>query len=347
MGTCTKKYQVFVSSTYEDLLEERQEIMQALLELDCIPSGMELFPAADEDQWSLIKGVIDDCDYYIVIIAGRYGTVNADGVSYTEIEYRYAAERHKPIIAFLHKNPDQLPYSKTERSEQGREKLAEFKELAQKKMCKYWDDSKDLASIVTKSLFFLQRKHPGVGWVRGDTIANDENIAELLKLKNEVERLKNMLAEIETTPPTGTENLAQGQDLFTIPCHFLASDSTGTNVNMRHDLKISWDDLFSEVAPMLLHEHAEHDIWNRLEELFLRVANQALKNDKRYSDCKSNAMDVETRFYETIILQFYALGLIRQTLRQSKIITYSYWELTGYGKALMTRLRAISKPLTK
>ena len=47
-----KRYQVFVSSTYADLQDERQEVMQALLELDCIPAGMELFPAANEDQWT-------------------------------------------------------------------------------------------------------------------------------------------------------------------------------------------------------------------------------------------------------------------------------------------------------
>lgn len=64
-----KKYQVFVSSTYEDLQEERQEVMHVLLELDCIPSGMELFPAANDSQWELIKGVIDDCDYYVVMMA--------------------------------------------------------------------------------------------------------------------------------------------------------------------------------------------------------------------------------------------------------------------------------------
>lgn len=68
------RYQVFVSSTYEDLKAERQEVMHALLELDCIPAGMELFPAANEDQWSLIKKVIKECDYYIVISAGRYGS---------------------------------------------------------------------------------------------------------------------------------------------------------------------------------------------------------------------------------------------------------------------------------
>lgn len=47
-----KRFQVFVSSTYEDLQEERKEVMQALLELDCIPAGMELFPASSEDQWT-------------------------------------------------------------------------------------------------------------------------------------------------------------------------------------------------------------------------------------------------------------------------------------------------------
>ena len=75
-----KKYQVFVSSTYQDLLEERQEVMQALLELECIPVGMELFPAADDDQWTLIKGLIKDCDYYVLIVGGRYGSISPAGI---------------------------------------------------------------------------------------------------------------------------------------------------------------------------------------------------------------------------------------------------------------------------
>src|SRR5215471_10666556 len=104
-----RRYQVFVSSTYADLQDERQEVMQALLELDCIPAGMELFPAANEDQWTLIKKVIDDCDYYIVIGAGRYGSIGPSGQSYTEMEYRYALEQGKPVIGFLHKDIGKLP----------------------------------------------------------------------------------------------------------------------------------------------------------------------------------------------------------------------------------------------
>ena len=114
-----RKYQVFVSSTYEDLRQERQEVIHALLELDCIPSGMELFPAADEDQWSLITGVIDECDYYILILGGRYGSTGGDGAGYTEMEYQYALKTGKPIIAFLHKDPDSLPKKDTEQSEEG------------------------------------------------------------------------------------------------------------------------------------------------------------------------------------------------------------------------------------
>jgi hypothetical protein len=55
-----RRYQVFVSSTYKDLRKERAKVTEALLQLDCFPAGMELFPAAGEDSWSLIKQVIDD-----------------------------------------------------------------------------------------------------------------------------------------------------------------------------------------------------------------------------------------------------------------------------------------------
>lgn len=85
-----RRYQVFISSTYMDLVDERREVIQALLEMDCLPAGMEMFPAANDDQWTLIQQVIDESDYYVVIVGGRYGSVAPDGISYTEKEYDYA-----------------------------------------------------------------------------------------------------------------------------------------------------------------------------------------------------------------------------------------------------------------
>ncbi|WP_420830026.1 DUF4062 domain-containing protein [Croceicoccus hydrothermalis] len=78
------RYQVFVSSTFTDLKEERAEVIQAPWEMDCIPTGMEAFVASNEDQWSGIQKVIDESDYYVLIIGGRYGSLTSEGISYTE-----------------------------------------------------------------------------------------------------------------------------------------------------------------------------------------------------------------------------------------------------------------------
>lgn len=49
-----KRLQVFVSSTYEDLKEERQAVIEAILTAGHIPAGMELFTAGDESQMQVI-----------------------------------------------------------------------------------------------------------------------------------------------------------------------------------------------------------------------------------------------------------------------------------------------------
>lgn len=128
-----KKYQVFVSSTFSDLIAERQEVMQALLELDCIPMGMEMFPAADDDQWTLIKGLIDDCDYYVLIQAGRYGSIGPEGKSYTQMEYEYALDNQLPIISFLHNDIGKIENGKSEKEPDSIKKLEDFRGLVQKK----------------------------------------------------------------------------------------------------------------------------------------------------------------------------------------------------------------------
>jgi hypothetical protein len=93
------KYQIFVSSTYEDLKEERDTAIKAILETGNIPVGMEMFSAGDEQQWELIKRQIEDCDYYVVIVAHRYGSMDGS-ISYTEKEYDFAVEKKIPILGF-------------------------------------------------------------------------------------------------------------------------------------------------------------------------------------------------------------------------------------------------------
>ena len=136
-----QRYQVFVGSTFRDLEAERQEVLHALLELDCIPSGMELFPAANETQWNLIKRVIDACNYYVLILGGRYGSIGPDGIGYTEMEYRYALKTSKPVVAFLHRNPGKIIADNSETSAEGKQNLHAFRELVEKKLCKHWESA--------------------------------------------------------------------------------------------------------------------------------------------------------------------------------------------------------------
>ena len=111
----SKRYQVFVSSTYDDLKEERSKVIQALLNINCIPCGMEYFPAADEDAWNCIERLIPECDYYVVIVAGKYGSIPpGQQKSFTHLEYELAVEKGVPVLGLLHKTPAKLPHERCE-----------------------------------------------------------------------------------------------------------------------------------------------------------------------------------------------------------------------------------------
>jgi hypothetical protein len=177
-----KRYQVFVSSTYADLKDERQRVIQTLMELDCIPAGMELFPAADQDQFEFIKRVINDCDYYLVIVGGRYGSITAQGISYTEQEYHYALDRGLKVVALLHENPDLIPLGKSEQDPGLRSQLQSFRDkLAAGRLVRFWRTADELPGIVALSMSKTIRMFPAVGWVRADKIAAHAAIASAIK----------------------------------------------------------------------------------------------------------------------------------------------------------------------
>ncbi len=161
-----KKYQIFISSTFEDLKEERNEIIKAILELNHIPCSMEYFPASNQDQWTYITKMIDLCDYYIVLIAGKYGSEDENGTIYTQKEYKYAIDKNIPVIGFLYKDMSSLNPEKKENDAGKIKKLENFKTLVQKKLCRYWENNGELKGIVSTSLIHLIQEYPMPGWIR-------------------------------------------------------------------------------------------------------------------------------------------------------------------------------------
>ena len=336
-----KKYQVFVSSTYEDLKDERKEVIQALLEVDCIPVGMELFPAADDDQWSFIKNVIDECDYYVLILAGRYGSCAEDGMGYTEMEYRYALEKGKPIIAFLHENPETLPANKTEQEPDKRDRLKGFRGLVQKKVCRKWSTAKELGGLVSRSIMNLKKRSPATGWVRADSISDEDATREILRLRKEVEELREKLERATHSPPEGTESLAQGEDSIKIRFTYLHKISAFQGKKVSYEVELSWDKIFSVISPIMIDEAKERDIKGYLEKYIGKISGIKEREGESYASYK---LHIEEEDFDTIKVQFIALGLIEKSEKKRSLKERGvFWKLTPYGENYMIKLRAIKK----
>lgn len=341
-----KIYQVFVSSTYIDLQEERAEVMQALLELDCFPAGMELFPASNEDQWSLIKRVIDNCDYYILIIGGRYGSVDEDGMSYTEKEYRYALSQGKPIIAFLHKNPENIISKNTELTTEGREKLKQFRALAENKLVKYWENPAELGSIVSRSMINLIKQFPSDGWVRSNSLATESAMREILELRRENEELKQKLKLTAVSAPPETADLCQGDDIIDVTLTYNAYSSNSYNAKyLHHNVQTTWNSIFSVMSPHMTIECTENNMKKVIvDHLFSLAAEELLeiKTEKKYREISN--IDILNEDFQKIKIQFKALGLIVISSKNHSVTDKNkYWSLTDYGDYIMTQLIAKRK----
>lgn len=101
-------YQVFISSTYQDIKEERSEAIQTILERGLVPTGMEYFGQDRRLPWEVIRQWLDACDIVLLIIKNEYGTVCKDNKSYTQMEYEYAVEQNKPIIKIVFEESESI-----------------------------------------------------------------------------------------------------------------------------------------------------------------------------------------------------------------------------------------------
>jgi hypothetical protein len=327
-----RRYQIFVSSTFSDLTAERQAVMQALLNLNHFPAGMELFPASNEDQWALIKGVIDDSDYYLLVIGGRYGSTTEVGISFTEKEFDYAVEAGIPILAFIHEDPGSLPAKKTDQNDAARAKLDAFREKVKAgRHIKFWSTPENLETRVTQAVSAETKRNPREGWVRGNFSSDPTKLNEL---REEISQLKAALARARTQPPTGSEAYAQGSESFTVIVqHRKDYGDSWDNT----DVQLTWDDIFYELGPLLFNEASEQQLRNRLTEQILMYDDDFIRKSPKY-----HRIYVDS--FETIKIQLVALGLMQKSDRKHPPSdTATYWQATPYGEQYVMKLRALKK----
>lgn len=251
-----KKYQIFISSTYTDLIEVRKKIQETILSMYQFPIGMEMFSAGDEEQWEVIKETIDSSDYYVLIVGHRYGSETSEGISYTEKEYDYAKEKGVPILAFIRVR--NVPLMANEREDEPEKiiKLNNFiKKATSNKMCEFWNSKEDLALKVSVALNKQFNKKQRPGWIRADNVDFTEITNELMKLNQENRYLReengNLKSKLISKKPVINLGINNGEEL--------RLDYSKEDNNVKHQFRLL---SYKEVPKELKKYVTEEDINN-------------------------------------------------------------------------------------
>jgi hypothetical protein len=198
-----RKLQIFVSSTFEDMKDERQAAVDAMLRAGHIPAGMELFAAGDESQLKTIRRWIDDSDVFMLVLGGRYGSIEPkSGKSYIELEYDYAARKKKPLFAAINSKE----YLEAKVKSDGISAietthgvlLEAFRERVTQKICRFFKDATELKLIIFESLSNFERDEGLSGWIRGSDVLDPKaTLEEVSRLQAENASLRDQVAALQ------------------------------------------------------------------------------------------------------------------------------------------------------
>ena len=220
------KLQIFISSTYQDLISERQAAVESVLKAGHFPAGMELFTAGDKSQWEVIQRWITDSDIYMLILGGRYGSIEpTSGLSYTELEYDFAVSMGKPFFAVvitdvaLDCKVKTLGISCIEKDKP--DKLKAFRDKVLSKISSFFSDCKDIKLAVLETVPQLAREYELKGWVRATKIPDTEALTgELLRLQAENKTLQEKIAgqtkQLDKNKPSTTNEQKEFAELFDV-----------------------------------------------------------------------------------------------------------------------------------
>lgn len=186
-----KKYQVFVSSTFDDLKEERSQVYESILSMGHIPVGMEYFGSRSKTSVAVIKGFLDQCDFQLTIIGSRYGSlIQETQVSYTEMEYDYANDIRIPQLGFLQRSNGK--YVNQDDSEINIQRLKTFRDkVVNSRQCAFWEKGSDLVSEIQRALPIEIAENDRPGWIRADNLSiSSLPTSEYSKISDELSGVK-------------------------------------------------------------------------------------------------------------------------------------------------------------
>lgn len=319
-----KIFHVFVSSTYSDLIDERKKVSEAVAKAGYVAEGMEIFPASSQHQMGFIERVIDRCDYYILILAGRYGSVSLDGLSYTEKEFQYARSKGIPVLAFIRSNLDELPVKDTEKNVESQKKLDKLIEgLKSDTLVDFWKNPDELSTKALAALSQARVTFEGVGWIRADRAASVEILNEINELRKENAKLSADLSARKPSPIFDGLKLAEMDEEFDI--HISVSTHRGKE---ERTISLTWRKTLACIGTQFRAPSNTSGVDSEL------VRTVRSKLDLSGITNISINMDDKKR----ILIQMEALGMMRAFVSGGS----TYHQLTEEGLAYMLRENVVT-----
>lgn len=328
-----KIFHVFVSSTYSDLKEERKKVSEAVAKAGFVAEGMEIFPASSQKQMSFIERVIDRCDYYILILAGRYGSLAEDGLSYTEKELRYAKSKRIPVLAFVRSDLDSLPANKLENDPEKRQKLNAFIDaLKNDTLVDFWGNPDDLSTKALAALSQARVTFEGVGWIRADTAASRDILSEINELRKENAELRANIAASKPLPIFDNIKIAGLDEDFEL--HI--TTKWGQNSSNKRSVLLSWRTIIGAIGS----NYRTPNNTSRLDSALTRAIVKAAD----LGDHVSISIDQEDK--DRILMQMEAFGMMRAAVYNRKSGGQGiFHQLTDRGLAQMLRENVVKSTI--
>ncbi|MDY4295905.1 DUF4062 domain-containing protein [Xanthomonas sp. LF02-5] len=324
----SSKFQIFVSSTFRDLHEERDLVIKAILEMGHIPVGMEMFSAADEEQWNIIKKQIDQSDYYVVVAAHCYGTCDAAGLSYTEKEYDYAISKGIPALGFVLDESVSWPKEKSDSDKNAIKRLKAFKEKVKKKPVSFWKNGEDLYGRCSIALMKAFNAYPREGWVRASKVQDAAAAKEIVRLSSENAELRRRIAIYEEQEKKQS-NLVEVMEILRNNKQIIAFHKK-SGADWESGKEVTLYQIFEVLAPELQVEFS-------LAEIARYIAMHI--NDVPFKELRS-IWPTPRNTLRTLLADLAALGCVEPSKRRKPVADKDeYWSLSPFGLLMLSEMR--------
>ncbi|ENU10181.1 DUF4062 domain-containing protein [Acinetobacter calcoaceticus] len=316
------RYQIFISTSGRDMQPERMVLSQTLVGMGFFAWGLEHRTPLTT---TLARRQIDECDYVILLLGSQYGEQAISGVSYLSLEYEYALSQAKPIIVFMHEQPENREIDLQETHPQIKDKFLAFRKklLHEAEHIFYFKTPRELELAVRLNIPLMVEQHMGQGWVPAH---------QAQQLQDEIRLLRSKILQLEqrVIEPSIQLNEVEPQDVFAFEYQIQAFQD-GNFKELKRQRQMTWSQLLSVLAKRFETAMPEENFAACLNEYL----NQAGLEDARQELPRAHAVacaQINHKALFRIKNQMQSQGWIVPTQTEQ---SYGLWKLTTKAQKIL------------